>query len=49
MVRIFWVECPECGEEFHAHYEELRHTDVELRCPRCQHRFLDEESPAIRD
>ena len=49
MVRIFYVECPDCGEEFHAHHGELRGTDVELRCPRCGRRFRDAESPALRE
>lgn len=49
MVRIFYVTCPACGEEFHAHHGELRHTDVKLRCPRCEHRFLDAESPKLTE
>ena len=49
MVRIFWVECPDCGEEFHAHHGELRDSGIKLRCPRCEHRFVDSESPRIRE
>lgn len=47
MVRIFFVECPDCGERFHAHFDELRNTGIELWCPRCGSRFLDSESPEI--
>lgn len=44
MVKLFWVDCPECGETFHAHRGELRDSDVKLLCPSCGHRFLDTEA-----
>lgn len=49
MVRIFWVACPVCEEEFHAHYGELRHSGVKLLCPRCGERFLPEEAANVMD
>lgn len=49
MVRLFFVDCPDCGETFHAHYGELRHGDVPLLCPTCGSRFTVEESPRIQE
>jgi predicted RNA-binding Zn-ribbon protein involved in translation (DUF1610 family) len=47
MVRVFWVGCPDCGERFHAHHGELRHSEYKLHCPTCGNRFMDSESPRI--
>lgn len=49
MVRLFFVDCPNCGETFPAHYDELRHSGIELRCPTCAHRFLDSEAADLRE
>ncbi len=43
---IFWVKCPKCGGKFYCDLE-LRHSEVPLRCPFCQNRFLTSESPEI--
>jgi predicted nucleic-acid-binding Zn-ribbon protein len=44
---IFWVKCPKCGGKFYAD-KELRHNkEYKLRCPFCQNRFFDSESPEI--
>ncbi len=49
MVRVFWVECPNCTEAFHAHYGELRNSNVKLLCPTCGNRFLDSEAASITE
>lgn len=49
MVRIFYVDCPECGETFHAHHGELRDSGIQLRCPACDARFLDSEAAHLRE
>jgi len=49
MARIFWVTCPRCQGEFYCHWEEFRHKNIQLLCPYCGNRFLDEESPKIRE
>ena len=49
MVRIFMIQCPACKRSFEAHYEELRHTDIKLHCPYCEHWFLQTESEEIDD
>ncbi len=47
MAKIFWVTCPKCQGDFYCHTEELRHKKIQLLCPYCNHRFLDDESPKI--
>ena len=49
MARIFWVTCPKCRGRFYCHHTDLRHTDWQLHCPYCQHRFLQDDSPQIEE
>ncbi|MBI4528096.1 MAG: conjugal transfer protein [Deltaproteobacteria bacterium] len=49
MTKIFWVACPECNGKFYCQWHELRHKRIQLLCPYCGHRFLDEESPEITE
>jgi predicted Zn finger-like uncharacterized protein len=49
MARIFIVTCPKCNKNFQADYADFRHTQAELRCPYCSHRFIDTESPFVDD
>ena len=48
MAHIFWVTCPKCRGRFYCHHE-LRHTDWQLHCPYCQHRFHQDDSPQIEE
>ena len=43
---IFWVKCPKCGRRFYC-ARELRNKDIKLKCPFCQDRFFDKDSPEI--
>jgi endogenous inhibitor of DNA gyrase (YacG/DUF329 family) len=43
---IFWVKCPKCGSRFYCD-KELRKSKIKLRCPFCQKRFLDKQSPEV--
>ena len=47
MTRAFVVTCPKCNKSFQASYEDFRHKSIKLRCPYCNHRFLDKESPSV--
>lgn len=46
--RLFWVTCPRCSGRYCCAWL-LRHQDVLLLCPYCQHRFKQEESPRIEE
>jgi uncharacterized Zn-finger protein len=47
VARIFWVTCPYCARRFYCHYEDLRHSQYDLRCPYCEREFPQERSPRI--
>ncbi|MBU2498505.1 MAG: hypothetical protein KKE57_06370 [Proteobacteria bacterium] len=49
MVRLFVIRCPKCTKSFEVHYQDLRHTDIKLHCPYCDHWFLQTESEEIDD
>ncbi len=49
MPRIFWVTCPHCARRFYCHYDDLRHTAWQLRCPFCEREFPQEQSPKIEE
>jgi len=50
MARVFWVTCPDCKDQFEAHWDELRHNKTTpLLCPYCGKRFFDSESPKVQE
>lgn len=46
MIRIFWIECPECGTRWYVDWE-LRYAEYRLICPSCRHTFQVEDAPWI--